>query len=315
MVVFSLYFQTKRTIFAVNFVINDRLRTHIGSAVAGVVAIYRNMKNSFFNFILLIVLISFASCSNYNKLLKPTTDIEYRYEAAKEYYLNGEYSKAAPLLEGLIRTFKGSDKAEESLFLLGMCYYESYDYYTASQYFKTYYTSYPRGEYAELARFFSGKALYNDIAEPALDQTDTYTAIQELQLFIEYFPASSRRDEAQKMLFDMHDVLVEKDYLSAKLYYDLGDYMAYMGNNYQACIITAQNALKDYPYTKFREDLSILILRAKYKMALHSVEEKRIDRYRDAVDEYYAFKNEFPNSKYIPEAEEYYSESLKVVNE
>jgi outer membrane protein assembly factor BamD len=136
-----------------------------------------------------------------------------------------------------------------------------------------------------------------------------------MQLFLEYFPTSVYRDEAQDLMFEMQDVLVEKDLLSARLYYELGDYMAYMGNNYLACIITAQNALKDYPYTKFREDLSILVLRAKYKMAYHSVEDKKVERYRDAIDEYYAFKNEFPESKHIAEAEEYYKESLKVVNE
>lgn len=271
------------------------------------------MKN--YIYILLLAVMALSSCSTYNTLLKQTTDIEYRYEAAKEYYINGEYSKAVPLLEGLVRVFKGSVKAEESLFLLAMCYYESHDYYTASQYFTTYYKNYPRGEYTELSRFYSGKSLYSGITEPELDQTDTYTAINELQLFMEYYPTSKYCDEAQKMLFDMHDILVKKEYLSAKLYYELGDYMAYIGNNYQACIVTAQNVLKDYPYTSLREDLSILILRAKYMMAYHSVESKKIDRYRDALDEYYSFKNEFPSSKYISEAEEYYKNSLKVVQE
>lgn len=271
------------------------------------------MKNIFY--ILSLSLILLTSCSQYNKIIKPTTSIEYRYEAAKEYYMHGEYSKAAPLLESLIRLFKGSAQAEESLFMLGMCYYESEDYHTAAQYFKMFYTSYPRGTYTELARFYSGKSLYMNIAEPELDQSDTYVAIQEMQLFLEYFPTSVYRDEAQDLMFEMQDVLVEKDLLSARLYYELGDYMAYMGNNYLACIITAQNALKDYPYTKFREDLSILVLRAKYKMAYHSVEDKKVERYRDAIDEYYAFKNEFPESKHIAEAEEYYKESLKVVNE
>ena len=131
---------------------------------------------------------------------------------------------------------------------------------------------------------------------------------------MEYYPGSVYRDETQEMLLAMHDLLVEKDYLSAKLYYDLGSFDL-MRNNYQACIVTAQNALKDYPYTKLREELSILILRAKYKMAYKSVEEKQVDRYRDTIDEYYAFKNEFPESKYIEEAEEYYRKALKIVNE
>ena len=61
----------------------------------------------------------------------------------------------------------------------------------------------------------------------------------------------------------------------------------YYGTTY--CFL--QNALKDYPYTDYREDLSILILRAKYEMAVNSVEDKKMDRYRETVDEYYAFKN------------------------
>ena len=88
-----------------------------------------------------------------------------------------------------------------------------------------------------------------------------------------------------------------------------------MGNNYQSCVITAQNALKDYPYTNLREDLSILILRAKYELAVYSVDEKKPERYRETIDEYYAFKNEFPESKYIKEAERIFSKSQDMLGE
>ena len=73
--------------------------------------------------------------------------------------------------------------------------------------------------------------------------------------------------------------------------------------------------LKDYPYTDYREDLSILILRAKYEMAVNSVEDKKMDRYRETVDEYYAFKNEFPESKYLKEAERIFKDSQKVIKD
>jgi outer membrane protein assembly factor BamD len=112
------------------------------------------------------------------------------------------------------------------------------------------------------------------------------------------------------MLYELHDRLVEKEFRSAQLYYDLGNYM---GNNYQACIITAQNALNDYPYTKLREELSMLILRARYSMAKESVQEKMLDRYRDTVDEYYSFKNEFPESKFTKEADKIFRESQKAL--
>ncbi len=260
-----------------------------------------------------------TSCGEYNKVLK-STDNDYKYEAAKSYFAKGQNTKAAVILEDLVRILKGTANGEESAYMLAMTYFNQGDYVTASHYFTTYYTTYPRGTYTELARYFSGKALYLDTPEPRLDQTSTYKAIQELQMFVEYFPASSRRDMAQNMIFELQDKLVEKELLSAKLYYDLGSYTgntvySSTGNNYQAAVITAQNALREYPYTRFREDLSILILRAKYDMAKASVDEKKQDRMRETVDEYYAFKNEFPESKYMKEVEGIFKDAHKFVGE
>lgn len=138
-------------------------------------------------------------------------------------------------------------------------------------------------------------------------------------MFMEYFPGSSRRDLAQSMIFELQDKLVEKEYLSAKLYYDLGSYSgnasySSTGNNYLAAVVTAQNILKDYPYTKLREDLSILILRAKYGMAKESVLEKKEERMRETIDEYYAFKNEFPESKYMTEVENIFKDASRFVS-
>lgn len=261
--------------------------------------------------ITLLAAVTLTSCGQYNKILK-STNYEYKYEAAKNYFAKGQYSKAATLLNELITIMKGTANAEESLYMLGMSYYNQKDYQTAAQTFIQYYTSYPRGVYAELARFQAGKSLYLDTPEPRLDQTSTYQAIQQLQTFMEYCPNSSKKQEVQDMLFALQDKLVLKELYSSRLYFNLGNYQ---GNNYQSCVITAQNALKDYPYTRYREELSILILRAKYEMAIYSIEEKKIDRYRETVDEFYAFKNEFPESKYLKEAEKIFNESQKVIKD
>ena len=238
--------------------------------------------------ITLLAAATLTSCGEYNKLLK-STDYEYKYEAAKNYFAKGQYNRSATLLNELITILKGTDKAEESLYMLGMSYYNQKDYQTAAQTFITYFNTYPRGTFTELARFHAGKAL-----------------------FMEYFPNSVKKQEAQDMIFALQDKLVLKELYSAKLYYNLGNYM---GNNYESCVITAQNALKDYPYTDYREELSILILRARYEMAIYSVEDKKADRYRETVDEYYAFKNEFPESKYLKEAEKIFNESQKVIKD
>ena len=94
-----------------------------------------------------------SSCGEYNKVLK-STDNEYKYEAAKSYFAKGQNSKAATLLEDLALIMKGTSNAEESAYMLAMTYYNQGDYITASHYFNTYYTTYPRGTYTELARLY-----------------------------------------------------------------------------------------------------------------------------------------------------------------
>ena len=270
-----------------------------------IVPLYRMKKL----LVLLLPLLLLSGCTQYAKVQK-SMDFDYKYEQAKAYYMEGEYSQASSLLEDVLAFTKGTIFAEESLYMLAMCYYNMGDYVTASHYLTTYFNTYPRGVYAETARFMSAQALYLDTPDPRLDQSSTIKAIGEIQVFMEYYPYSKYREKAYDMLYELHDRLVEKEYRSAQLYYDLGNYM---GNNYQACIITAQNALNDYPYTKLREELSILILRARYNMAKESVQEKMTDRYRDTEDEYYAFKNEFPESKYMKEADRIYRETLKAL--
>lgn len=257
----------------------------------------------------------FTSCGNYNQVVK-TSDYDYKYEVAKQFFAEGQYNRAALLLQDVIAPLKGTDRGEESLYLLGMSSYKSRNYDAAASYFRKYYQTYPRGIYTEVARFNCGKALYENTPEPKLDQTATYEAVTEFSNFLENYPESRLRESAQEMIFALQDKLVEKEYLSAKLYYDLGSYFGNCtggGSNYQACIVTAQNAIKDYPYTTRREEFAILILKAKFELAEQSVEGKKAERYHDAIDEYYGFTNEFPESKYMKTAQALFFKSQKYV--
>ncbi|HIY35713.1 MAG TPA: outer membrane protein assembly factor BamD [Candidatus Paraprevotella stercorigallinarum] len=259
-----------------------------------------------------------TSCNQYNNVLK-SADYEYKYEAAKEYFVKGQYSRAALLFGDLIAVMKGTVRAQESLYMLAMSEYCDGNYDVASSYFKKYYQSYPKGTYVEYARYYAGRSLYESVPDVRLDQTNTYTAIKEFQDFLDLYPYTKLKDRTQDMIYALQDKLVEKEYISAKLYYDLGNYMGnclYGGSNYEACIVTAQNALLDYPYASpaRREEFAIMILRAKYHLARQSVEDKRMDRYRDAIDEYYGFVNEYPESKYLKDAQQIFVASDKVVN-
>lgn len=240
-----------------------------------------------------------TGCGEYNKVLK-SSDTNYKYEYAKKAFEERKYVQAATLLEDVVKELKGTDKAEESLYLLGLSHYENKDYASASTYFQTYYTHYPKGKYTELARFYAGYGYYLDSPEPQLDQTDTYKAIDELQRFLDYFPNSDKKSIAQSAIFELQDKLVQKEIDNAQLYYNLGNYL---GNNYESAVIVATNALKNYPYTKHKEQLQMIVLKAKFQQAYQSVIEKKADRYREVIDEYYSFINDYPESKYRSEAD------------
>ena len=265
-----------------------------------------------------MLLMFFSSCINeYNQMLK-TDDYNFKYEAGKQFFAEGKYNKAINLLQEVVTMNKGTEKGEENLYMLGMAEYSRKDYDVASEYFKKYTSSYPRGTYAENAAYYYAHSLYNSTPEVALDQTATYEAIKAFQEFIDLYPESESREYAQSILFELQDKLVLKEYKAAKLYYDLGTYFGNCtngGSNYESCIITAQNALKDYPYTSLREDFSLLIMKSKYDLACQSVEAKKLDRYRDAEDECYGFINEFPDSKHCETANDYIAECKKYIKD
>ena len=254
-----------------------------------------------------------SSCANeFNNVYK-SNDWTFRYEFAKEKFAQHKFAQASTLFGDVM---KGTDNAEECLFLYGLSAFNDKDYESAADIFKKYYATYPKGDYAEQASFLVGESLYNCSPEPRLDQSETYSAMRAYQDFMDIYPLSSKKETAQNRLYELQDKLVEKELHSAKLYYNLGTYFGNCtsgGNNYEACIVTSQNVLKDYPYTTLREDFATLIMKSKYQLAASSVEAKRMERYQDAEDECYGFINEYPESKERALAEKYIAKCKKVI--
>lgn len=257
--------------------------------------------------ILLCSTLLFTSCGEYQRLVK-STDNDLKFAKAKEYYEKGKNLEACTLLDAVVVPFRGTQKGEEALFLLASAHFKNKDYITARSYFSGYCRSYPNGVYAEESAFHVGLCYYKDSPEAKLDQVGTKKAIEQFTSFIQSYPKSSRVAEAESKRQELNDKLAYKAYLNARLYYRLGNYM---GNNYRSCVIAATNALHEFPESIHREELSFLILKAKYRQAMESVEEKKVDRFHDTVDEYYNFMQEYPETEYKKEADEILAVSQK----
>ena len=247
--------------------------------------------------ILAFALVALTSCGEYNKLLK-SNDPDEKYDYAKIYFEQGKYNRAATLLTDVVPIYRGTEEAENALWMLAMSYFNQKDYLSAGEYFVRYANNYPRGEHVVQARFNVAYGDYKDSPDARLDQEITKRAIKEIDSFVDMFPHNALADSAAIMRTELTDKLCYKEYLSAKLYLNLG---TYMGNNYESAVITARNAQNEYPYSKYREDLAYVIFCARYEAAMNSVEEKLEDRLREASDEYYTFINDYPEGKYSKE--------------
>lgn len=261
--------------------------------------------------ILLLTLSITTSCGEYQRVLK-TNDSQVKYEYGKKWYDEGKYAQAASVLGEIVTSFRGTEKAEDVLYMLGMCNYYNKDYPTAGQYLHTYYTRFPRGKYAEDAQYYCGMGYYLDSPDVQLDQSETVQAIEELTNFLEFYPQSERVPQVRNVIFELQDKLALKQLQNAQLYYNLG---TYGGNNYQSAIITAQNALKAYPYTVYKEALDMLILKSRFKEAELSVEEKKADRFRAVIDNYYTYITTYPESDNRSEADNIFKIAQKYTSE
>jgi len=254
--------------------------------------------------VLLVTFLLLAGCGEYEKILK-SRDYPVKYEKALEYYAEGEYVRAATLIDQVVNIYRGTTKADTVKYYQAMSYYGQRDYILAGHYFNELASTYSNSEYLEEAEYMAAYCYYKLSPRPDLDQQSTINAITALQMYISKYPDSKRAEESQDLIIELSDKLVEKSYNSAKLYYDLG--------YYKSAIIALRNSLERYPETKYREELLYLVLRSSYLLADNSVESKRKERLQNAVDEYLSFTSEFPESQYARDAERMYKSTQKTL--
>ena len=256
----------------------------------------RMQKKGLFIVLMMIVL---AGCGDYQKLLK-SRDPEEKYQAALLYFNQKQYVKAQTLLDDVSPYYKGTERSEDVLAYLARCYMGQKDYGSATEYYRAYTRSYPKGKYAAEAYFQLGHCQYLESPDARLDQDITRKAIEAFTQFVELYPESPYAEQAYREMGEMYDKLALKELYNARLYYNLG---TYLGNNYLSCELTCKNALKNYPSNQYQEEFNWLILQAKYQQMVNSFEQLKLERARDTQDEYYNFITEYPTSKHRKEAD------------
>ncbi len=242
----------------------------------------------------LAAFLSLTACSEYNKALK-SPDLNYKLEVAREYYDQQEYLRAYPLFEELLNLYRGTSKNQEVYYYYAMTHYGMQDYILAAYHLKSFANTFPQNDRAEECAYLAAYCYYLDSPRYSLDQSSTNKAINELQLFINQHPGSSKVDTATLYIDRLRDKLERKSFEIGKQYLKIG--------NYKSAIFALDNTLNDYPDTEYREEALYLQLEAHYLLALNSVDEKKEERYQNALRAYQAFTRWYPESDWRKDAD------------
>ena len=242
-----------------------------------------------------------AGCKSQYDKLKASNDNAKKYQEAIKYYNKKDYTKALGLFEDLAPRYRGRTEAEDLFYYYAYTNYRLRDYTSARFHFKNFADSYPSSPRAEECRFIAAYCFYLDSPVYSLDQENTDKAIEALQLFINLYPKSDRVTEAGKLIQNLRDKLEQKAYANAKLYLTIGDF--------QSAVIAFNNTLRDYPDTKYAEELEYLTIQAQYKYAGISFEIKQEERYQQAIEYAEQFNEKYPNSKFSRSANDYIKDS------
>lgn len=220
-----------------------------------------------------------------------------------EYYNKGDYGKCLPLLDELVAIYRMSDKAETIYYTYAWCHYHLKEYYLAAYYFKSFAKSFPDSKYAEECHFMSAMCNVRNSPSYSLDQTETLTAINELQAFLNRYPESDKRDSCNNIMDGLRNKLETKMFEGAYLYYKI--------EKYKAASVALKSVLEEYPDSRYKEEIYYLIVKSNYLLAANSIDSKKTERFNETIKSYNTFVTLFGESAKKRELEELTENSKK----
>lgn len=255
---------------------------------------------------LLSFIFLFASCSEYQKVLKQK-DIKPKFDMANQFYEEGlkeekrsKLTKAIKLYEQILPSLQGKPQAQILLYNIANAYYNVQDYLISGYKFERFAKAYPTSQKLEEALFKSSDSYYQSSPPYSLDQTETLKAIDKLQIYIDQFPEGQFFDAANDKLQELRLKIEQKYYEIAKQYH--------YTTRYKAAISDFDNYLVNYPGSAFKEKAYFYKLESAYLLAINSFAYLVAERLQEAKRYYEDYKERYPGGEFIEQANTYFED-------
>lgn len=231
--------------------------------------------------LLLIVFFNLSSCASSKPEYK--MDLQVNFDRGVELFEKEKYYKAIDFFTFVVFNSPGSEIADDAQLYLGNCHFGLKEYIVAVDEYKRLINRWPASELVETARYKSAQALYELSPHYTLYQENTEAAIIEYQSFIEDYPGSEFRDEAENTVKELKVKLAQKVYDSGMLY------MVF--REWDAAIITFEKMEENYfdseiidlAYLKMAQCYHNLENEDKKKYYLSLIQEENIKKAKDKI--------------------------------
>lgn len=230
-----------------------------------------------------------VSCSEYNKVLK-SDDYQQKFDMANELFDKEQYDRSISLYEQVYQRFPKEPQGEVAYFRIGKAYYLYGDYDMGGYYLGAFAQRYPYSPKVEEAMFLSATSAVNSSPEVSLDQSATEVAINDLQQFVDRFPNSELVDSCNHIIDRLRFKLETKEYEAVKLYAKT--------ENFRAAVTTAETFYENYPMSDYKEEVGYILVTNSSRLAMNSIESKKMERIEETLERYRNFVAEFPNTSY-----------------
>lgn len=240
-----------------------------------------------------------VGCSEYQRALK-TPDAELKYEVAKELFAEEKYEKAYPLFDALLKLYRGTQKAAEVYYYFAETNFYLEDYLLAAYHYKNFAKTFPNHPKTQTAYYMVGYCYYLQSPRYNLDQTYTYKAINELQLFVNLYPSSDKLMESNELIDELRAKLERKAYERAHLYYHT--------ENYQAAVVSFNSVLDEFPDTEYRQDVLYYRALSSYRLAENSIASKQLQRFIESRTAFREFIDRYPETGLAGNLKDYLTE-------
>ncbi|MEY3324992.1 MAG: outer membrane protein assembly factor BamD [Bacteroidota bacterium] len=258
------------------------------------------LRFSTLSLILLLVGVMSGCGKSMTKLLK-NPDAAYKLRMAEQFFAKKSFVKAQQVYEDIMPFYKTSKEFEDIYYKYAYCAYNLYDFMNAENLFKSYLEIFPTSARAEEIDYMRAYCFYKQSPKALLDQTNTLKAMGMMQTFINTHPASPRNKEASEIIDLCRAKLETKDFLSAQLYYDLGQF--------RAAGVAFTALLNSFPESVRADEYKLMVIKSYFQFAEMSIEEKRVERFEQVVNECYEFTDRYPDSKLRKDVETFLNKS------